>query len=304
MFDGLYFEHQKFWTFLFVFLACEALCKLRGQGFYFPHVSAFASVTVKPAVWLWMLKWLAILLLLTALMSPVKDAVWEAEGMPGHAVALVVDASSSMREGTFDAADKTRSRFESAQAIVADFIAGRGSDTVGLVVFGTHAFVAAPLTPDRALLAQIVDRLYVGIAGEYTALYEAVAKAAAMLAKSESESRVAVVLSDGRNTPGAPVGADVAGALAAKEHVRVYAVVIGEGGDPALERIARATCGRFYRAGDAQTLASVYAEIDALERSPQRPPRLIVKQYYYVYPLFAGFMALLLYVYLRNRRAL
>lgn len=304
MFEGLYFEFHKAWTFLFVFLACEALCKLRERGFYFPHVRDFAAVTVTPALWLWMLKWLSIALLLTALMSPVKEETWQPVGLPGHALALVVDASASMRDGTFDAADRTRSRFESVQEILGDFIAKRGSDTLGLVVFGTHAFVAAPLTPDRSLLGEIVERLYVGIAGEYTALYEAIGKAVAMLSHSDSETKIAVVLSDGRNTPGAPVSAEVAEALAEKEGVRIYAIVLGSRGDPALERIAVRTGGRYYRAEDAETLSSVYGEIDALERSPQKPPSLVVKQYYYVYPLFAGFLSLLLYVYLRNRRAL
>lgn len=304
MFEGIYFEFHKAWTFLFIFLACEALCKLRERGLYFPHVSEFASVTVKPAVWMWALKWLSIALLLTALMSPVRDRTWEPEGVPGYALALVLDSSASMRNGGFDGRDRTRSRFETAQAIVSDFIAKRRSDTLGLVVFGTHAFVASPLTPDRGLLAQILSRLYVGITGEHTALYEAIAKATAMLSQSESKTKIAVVLSDGRNTPGAPVSAAVAEALAEKEHVRLYTVVIGERDNPVLAKMAEATGGRHYRAEDADMLSAIYGEINALVRSPQKPPAVIVKEYYYVYPLFAGFLSLLLYVYWRNRRAL
>jgi len=229
---------------------------------------------------MWVLKWLSIALLLTALMSPVRDRTWEPEGVPGYALALVLDSSASMRNGGFDGTDRARSRFETAQAIVSDFIAKRRSDTLGLVVFGTHAFVASPLTPDRGLLTQILNRLYVGIAGEHTALYEAIAKATAMLSQSESKTKIAVVLSDGRNTPGAPVSATVAEALAEKEHVRLYTVVIGERDDPVLAKMAEATGGGNYRAEDADMFSAIYGEINALARSPQNQPAMIVKEFY------------------------
>ena len=94
-------------------------------------------------------------------------------------------------------------------------------------------------------------------------------------------------------------------ALAAKEGARLYAVVIGDA--PAsqaseLETMSAQSGGRYFRAGDASVLAEVYDAIDRLEKSPQRPPAMTVKEYYYIYPLFAGFLTLLLYVYRRNRR--
>lgn len=305
MFEDVYFEFPKIAFVLFIFLACEALCRLRQRAFYFPHLASFAAVTLKPSYWLWFLKWLSIVLLIGALMSPVKDAVYRPAGAPGYAVALVVDASTSMRDGGFDPADDRRSRFEAVQAILERFIAQRTGDTVGLVVFGTHAFVASPPTRDTALLSTIIDRLYVGIAGQYTALYEAVAKGVALLHGTPSREKIVVVLTDGRNTPGAPVPPGVAAALAAKEGARLYAVIIGDA--PAsqaseLETMAAESGGRYFRAGDASVLAEVYDAIDRLEKSPQRPPAMTVKEYYYIYPLFAGFLTLLLYVYRRNRR--
>ena len=305
MFEGVYFEFPKIASVLFIFLACEALCRLRQRAFYFPHLASFAAVTLKPSYWLWFLKWLSIVLLIAALMSPVKDEVYRPVGAPGYAVALVVDASTSMRDGGFDPADKTKSRFEAVQAILERFIAQRTGDTVGLVVFGTHAFVASPPTRDTGLLSNIVDRLYVGIAGQYTALYEAVAKGVVLLHGSPSREKIIVLLTDGRNTPGAPVPPGVAASLAAKEGVKLYAVVIGDAPgaqESELETMAGQSGGRCFRAADASVLAEVYDEIDRLEKSPQRPPAMTVKTYYYIYPLFAGFLTLLLYVYRRNRR--
>ncbi|HHH72793.1 MAG TPA: VWA domain-containing protein, partial [Sulfuricurvum sp.] len=101
MFDGVYFEFPKIASFVFIFLACDALCKLRERGLYFPHLGRFGSVALKPSRWLWFLKWAAIVFLIAALMSPVKEKVYAPQSAPGHAVALVVDASESMRNGGF-----------------------------------------------------------------------------------------------------------------------------------------------------------------------------------------------------------
>lgn len=306
MFDGVYFEFPKVSSLLFIFLACEALCKMRERGIYFPHLAAFGSLTLKPSFWLWFLKWASIVLLIAALMSPVRDEVYQPDSTPGHAVALVVDSSASMRNGDFDAGDRTRTRFEVAQEILSDFVASRSSDAIGVVAFGTHAFVAAPPTLDRRMLERIIDQLYVGIAGKYTALYEAIAKGVVLLKDAPGKEKIVVVLTDGRNTPGAPVSADVASVLAEREGARVYAVMIGDAPsaqEAALERITEKSGGAFYTARDAKALADVYARIDALEKSPQRTPVMTVRQYYYVYPLFVGFLTLLLYVYWRNRRA-
>ncbi|WP_345969582.1 VWA domain-containing protein [Sulfurimonas sp. HSL1-6] len=305
MFEGVFFEFPKVISFLFIFLACEALCRMRHQGFYFPHLAAFAAVTLKPSFWLWLLKWASIILLLVALMSPVKERVYQPVSTPGYAISLVVDASASMRNGDFDPDDRTRSRFEAVQEILQAFVTQRSSDSVGLVVFGTRTFTAAPPTTDMGMLSQIIGQLYVGIAGKYTALYEAMARGIVSLHGAKSAEKIVVVLTDGRNTPGAPVGSDVVGGLAAKEGVRLYAVVIGE--DPApqesiLETLTAQSGGAYFTARDSASLADVYAQIDTLEKSPQRPPVLIVNEYYYIYPLFAGFLTLLLYIYLRNRR--
>lgn len=307
MFEGIYFEFPKMVFVLFIFLACEALCKMRERGFYFPHIAAFASVTVKPSYWLWLLKWASISLLIVALMSPVKDKVYQPQSMPGYAVALVVDTSTSMRNGDFDPDDRTKSRFEAAQEILEAFAKQRTGDSIGLVAFGTHAFIASPPTADTGLLTRIIGQLYVGIAGKYTALYEAIAKGVVLLRGIESREKIVILLSDGRNTPGAPVGADTAAALAKKEGARLYAVVIGDtpaAQEETLAAMAKSTGGRYFSAADASALSEVYAQIDRLERSPQRPPSVTVKEYFYIYPLFFGFLTLLLYVYWRNRRVL
>jgi len=305
MFDGMAFDWPKAWTFLFVFLACEALCRLRQPGIYFPHLASFASITLRPSYLLWFLKWAAIVFLLAALMSPYKYKTYEPEHLPGYAMSLVIDASASMRKGDFNAMDRTQSRFDAARQIVDDFLQRRSSDSIGLVVLGTHAFIASPPTMDHALLAQILERLYVGIAGQYTALYEAIGKAIAQLETLPDTRKMAIVLTDGRNAPGSLLTPDIVTQLAEKMSTRVYVIVIGEANarqTEVLALIAEQSGGRLYAASDVTALAKAYRAIDKLEKSPQRPPRMQVKEYYYIYPLFVGFLSLLLYVFLRNRR--
>lgn len=305
MFEGIAFDWPKAWTFLFVFLACEALCRQRQAGLYFPHLASFASLTLRPSYLLWFLKWGAIIFLLVALMSPYRYKTYEPEHLPGYAMSLVIDASASMRDGDFNATDRTQSRFDAARRIVEDFLRRRSSDSIGLVVLGTHAFVASPPTMDHRMLTQVLDRLYVGIAGEYTALYEAMGKAIVQLEAVSDAQKVVVVLSDGKNSPGSPLTPAVVTELAKRLGVRIYIIAIGDDHGrqkTALAPIAEQSGGRLFWASDAAGLFEVYKTIDALEKSPQRPPRMRVKEYFYIYPLFIGFLSLLLYIFLRNRR--
>ena len=305
MFDGVFFEFPKIGFVFFFFVACEAMCPVRLPGIYFPHLRAFASVTVRPSKLLWFLKWMAIILLIAALMSPVKEEIYRPETAASHETFLVLDASESMRAKGFDSAAPQRSRFDAVRDIVADFVAARKGDAVGLVVFGSRAFVASPPTLSHDLITGILRQLSVGAAGPYTALYEAIARAAVLAERGKGE-RVAVVLSDGRVTSDGRFDAPTALALAKKARLRLYTVAVGsdERDTELLRRMAEASGGRFFKADDAAALRQAYETIDTLEKSPAVVRPVTIKHYYYIYPLFAGFLTLLLYVFLRNRSAL
>lgn len=219
---------------------------------------------------------------------------------------LVLDASGSMRALDAEVAGAWRTRLELAREVVERFARQRVNegDRVGLVVFGQTAFTQCPLTSDGALLAASLARVEAGMAGEATALGDALALAVkraglattAPLPTQPAAGRVVVLLSDGRSNAGA-VPVDVAAALARARGVRVHTVGIGAGGEVAmarpggasdqavrlerhdldvvaLERIARASGGRFFLARGSRDLEDVYTAIDALERVPRRgPPR-------------------------------
>jgi Ca-activated chloride channel family protein len=214
---------------------------------------------------------------------------------------LVLDTSGSMRALDAEVELEARTRLDLAKRVVSRFAAERVAegDRVGLIVFGKSAFTQCPLTSDGRLLAAALERVEVGMAGEATALGDALALAMKRAqAASSGSGRLVVLLTDGRNNSGG-VPPDVASELAAEAGVRVHTVGIGTGGaevamavkqgaaaqglkferhDPdleTLEQIAAATGGRFFRANRSPELAAVYEEIDAMERAPRPlPPRI------------------------------
>jgi Ca-activated chloride channel family protein len=306
MFDGIYFEFPKIAFVIFFFIACETLCKMRLPSIYFPHAAQFMKSSVDSSKLLFLLKWIGIVMLILALMSPVKDEPYEIEPKKGHEIALILDASQSMDTRGFDRQDPNASRFDIVKKIVRDFIEKRKNDNIGLVVFGSYSFIASPLTYDEHILSRIVSQLQVGMAGRYTALYEALAQGVNLLKMSHSKSKVAILLTDGYSTPQVDkIPLDVAIDLAKKEGVKVYPIGIGGDGEynrAVLLKIAKETGGVAFGAASAAELAEVYKKIDELEKSEIKNESFTYLQYYYFYPLFIGLIALMLYVYLRNKR--
>jgi len=306
MFDGLYFELPKLAFVIFFFIACETLCKMKMSSIYFPHTANFMKNTVAASKLLFLLKWLAIVMMILALMSPVKDEPYELKPKHGHEIALILDASGSMKERGFDASNPGASRFDVVKSIVRDFIDKRVNDNMGLVVFGEYSFVASPLTYDKNILSRIVSQLEIGMAGRYTALYESLAQGVNLLKMSKSNSKVAILLTDGYSTAGVDkIPLDIALDMAKKEGVKVYPIGIGapdEYNRAVLMKIAKETGGVAFGASNARQLQDIYKKINRLEKSEIKNETFSYLKYYYVYPLFIGLLSLLLYVYLRNKR--
>ena len=307
MFDGIYFEFPKIAFVIFFFIACETLCKMRLPSLYFPHASQFMKSNISTSKLLFFLKWLGIVMLILALMSPVKDEPYELAPKKGHEIALILDASQSMSERGFDMNDPAASRFNVVKKIVRDFIKTRKNDNIGLVVFGAYSFIASPLTYDKHILSRIVSQLQVGMAGKYTALYEALAQGVNLLKMTKAKSKVAILLTDGYSTPQVDkIPLDVAIDLAKKEGVKVYPIGIGSGvqdyNRAVLMKIAKETGGVAFGASNAQELQAVYKQINKLEKSEIKNETFTYLKYYYFYPLFIGLISLMLYIYLRNKR--
>lgn len=259
------------------------------------------------ARWLWLpvfLRRVSIILILIALARPQAGSTYDAEVTEGIAIQMLVDVSSSMDMTVKDLEGRSTSRMEVAKDMVERFVAGDGdelegrpNDLIGLITFARYADTRSPLTFGHDGLLQIVRHLEIQERPneDGTAYGDALAIAAARLKNLEElkhsslgididsiQSKVIILLTDGENNSGSHLPLEAAG-LAKAWDCRVYVVSLGEtstSGRPGevntealtpaervLEHIARETGGLFRQAHDFESLMSVYAEIDELERS-------------------------------------
>lgn len=221
------------------------------------------------------------LLLLLAAARP----EWVGEPLPmptsGRDLLLAVDVSGSMAYPDMHWKGEDVSRLQLVQQLLGDFIEGRRGDRVGLILFGSQAYVQAPLTFDRHTVRVWLDEALIGIAGKNTAIGDAIGLAVKRLRQQPAHSRVLVLVTDGASN-GGKIEPLTAARLAAEEGVRIHSIGIGaDPGDrsrsllglsPGLEldestltAIAEATGGRYFRARDASDLQDIEATLDALE---------------------------------------
>jgi len=227
-------------------------------------------------------KAIAWLLLVVAAMGP--RWVGDPEPVPtrGRDLMMALDLSGSMARDDFEWQGRAVDRFSIVNAVARDFVAKREGDRVGLILFGTRAYLQAPLTSDRRTVIEMLADSEVGLAGEETAIGDAIGVAVKHLRNRPADERVLILLSDGASNAGVADPLDAA-RLAAQEGIRIYTIGVGGaaqqirtpfglqafGGsdldERALQQIADLTGGTYFRAGDTQSLISVYERIDALE---------------------------------------
>ena len=191
---------------------------------------------------------------------------------------LVLDISSSMLADDF-----SPNRLEAVKKTAGDFIQGRKEDRIGILVFAGESFIQCPLTVDKSVLKSLTKDITIA-SKEYdgTAIGMAIANGTNRLRKSDVESKVMILLSDGSNNAG-EIDPKTAAELAAEYNIKIYTIGAGtnqsytripgrglirnEIDDETLKHISSDTGGKFFRATNVKALESIYAEIDELERS-------------------------------------
>ena len=269
----------------------------------------------------WLL-WLAWLLLCVAAARPQQlgDAVQPP--LAGRDLMLALDLSGSMSEPDMELGGRPVDRLTAAKAVLADFLDRRGGDRVGLLVFGRRAYALTPLTLDRDTVRDQLGDSVVGLAGQETAIGDAIGLAVKRLRTQPAGQRVLILLTDGVNTAGV-LEPKKAAELARDEGVRVHTIAFGGDGslslfgfqlpmpgagdeidEDTLRTVATLTGGRFFRARDTASLAGIYAEIDRLE-PVERPGKAVrPKLERYAWPLSAALLlALLAFAWPRRSRA-
>ncbi len=270
--------------------------------FYFPKTSyvkaSAASLGREPLFYA-----LLYTLFVTALASPILYDRLAAHERSGRDLVLALDTSGSMAESGFDAEHRDRRKFDVLLDIVARFLDERFDDNIGLVMFGTFAYPASPVTYDLPALKEVLKMMDVGIAGESTAIGEGIETALRALAFGHAKKKVIVLVTDGYANAGS-VSIEEAVAHAKRMGVTIYTVGIGKPGQydaKLLARVAKETGGESFGAKSADELARVFEKLDALEPSPIRSQAMVNKTMLYVWPLLAGMVLLIAYIAWRGR---
>ena len=275
--------------------------------------NAFKGIKTSTKVYvrhlLFVLRLMALSLLITVLARPQSSTSWNETTTEGIDIVLALDISSSML-----AQDFKPDRLSAAKDVATKFILGRENDKIGLVVFAGESFTQCPLTTDHAVLVNLFKDIKSGMIEDGTAIGLGLANAVNRLKESKSRSKVVILLTDGVNNRGeiAPV---TASELASTYGIRVYTVGVGSMGtapypvqtmfgtqiqqmpveidEAVLKEIAEKTGGQYFRATSNTKLKEIYEEIDKLEKS-----KIDVKHYSKKNEMYLNFgmLALLLLV--------
>lgn len=282
---------------------------------FFNQVRALQSarpMTIKHA---WS-HWLLPLVIWCCLVSAAAGPQWTGEpykvAQSGRDIVLALDLSGSMQLEDMQWQGRAVDRLTIVKKTAEEFIRGRGGDRIALVLFGSRAYLQTPLTFDhRTVLHQLNDAT-IGLAGQRTAIGDAIGLSVKRLQNVADSGRVIVLLTDGANNAGVldPIQA---GKIAADEGIKIYTIGIGANqmvirsifgeqvvnpsedlDEEALREIANLTGGEFFRALDTADLERVYDKIDELEPTENDAQLLRPVTEYYYWPLL---LALLLSFY-------
>ena len=262
------------------------------------------------------LRMLAIALLIVVLARPQSTNSWQNSSTEGIDIVMAMDISTSML-----AEDLKPNRLEAAKDVAASFINGRQNDNIGLVVFAAESFTQCPLTIDHGVLLNLFKDIQPGIIQDGTAIGLGLANAVSRIKDSQAKSKVIILLTDGVNNTGeiAPV---TAAEIAKTFGIRVYTIGVGTQGEApypiptafgvqyqnvpveideqVLKQIASTTGGQYFRATDNSSLKEIYSEIDQLEKTKISVQEFSKKQEEYKNWALLVFALLLIEVLLRN----
>lgn len=279
-------------------LAVPDLAQLKARG--------YKPAPINPSTWLRLLRSAALIALIVALARPQNVRTLQQKLHSGVDIMLAVDISGSMGERDFLWQSRPVDRLTMLKLVLDQFIANRSTDRIGLVVFGTEAFLQSPLTVDHNVTRFLIDDLEIGQAGGQTALADALGVAIKRMKDLPAESKIIVLLTDGTDNASRVSPKAMAG-IAAEQGIKVYTIAMGS--ERALRRdaarfnrndssvdletlqgIAKTTGGEFFIASNSKALQDIYGEIDRIEkRQDEVASYTEVEELYYNYAL-AGFL--------------
>ena len=247
------------------------------------RLSQQSGIQVRGNLWLKLICVLAWLLLVIAGSRPQFIGESVSIDISGRDLMLAVDLSDSMRTGDFKINGEEVNRLVATKYVASQFIERRKGDRLGLILFGTQAYLQTPLTFDTKTINQLLLESAIGLAGERTAIGDAIGLSLKRLEQSKHESRVLILITDGANTAG-EVTPLKAAELAAEQGLKIYTIGVGADeqiksswfgirkinpsaqlDEETLRSIAEMTGGRYFRARDTEEFEQIYKVLDELE---------------------------------------
>ncbi len=262
--------------------------------FYFPKVERVSPSTFSLG-WQPLLNAVIFSLFVAALAGPLTYDRLASRERSGRDLVLVLDTSGSMAESGFSKERPDTRKYDLVLAIVERFLQNRHDDNVGLVIFGSFAYAASPVTYDLQALKEILKMTDVGVAGQSTAIGEGIDQALRSLHFGHAKEKVIVLITDGYQNAGS-VSVKQAVEQAKKEGVKIYTIGLGTPKDfdaKLLRRIADETGAKMFAAKDASQLQEVFDELDTLEPSPIRSKAMLNPRPLYWVPLLAAMVMLI-----------
>lgn len=289
-----------------------------GIALHFPHIerlkaafplySSDRKTTRKTPLYLLSLFWFFLVL---ALMQPERANRFVQMHNKGYDLMLAVDVSGSMQALDLSSPSQVISRLDATKDVVGRFVLGRQGDRVGLVTFGESAYLHVPLTLDTLSVSKMLNDVVPGMAGNATAIGDAIGLSVRTLRERPEGSRILVLLTDGEDNASS-ISPMEAAKLAKQYGIKIYTIGIGSNGnvpfpsnfggyrmvrvsldEDLLKEIAAVTDGHYFSAVDLKGLEAIYQKIDALEKTESKENVFFIRQPLYRYPLAVAVVLLL-----------
>ena len=236
----------------------------------------------------------------------------------GRDLMMSIDISGSMNESDLYSDNSAYTRIEVVREVASRFVEQRAGDRIGLIMFGSQAYVQTPLTFDHQTVAHFIREAHVGLAGRSTAIGDAVGLAVKRLRERPVDSRVLLLLTDGANSAGVVEPLEAA-RIAAENDVRIYTIGVGaergssvfgfpmpvqrsELDEKTLIKIAELTGGQYFRARDVKELQRVYQLIDELEPVESIDDNFRLRRELFAWPLTVAMLLGLFIAWFRYAR--
>jgi Ca-activated chloride channel family protein len=265
------------------------------------HASGLLQATMLALLWI---------SLVATLMRPQWLEPYTEVRTEGYDLMLAVDTSRSMEALDFTVQGQRVTRIAVVKGVLERFIKARDGDRIGVVVFGSQVFVLSPMTLDLRAVHDLVDGIVARMAGDGTAIGDAIGLGVKKLRERPEGSRVLILVTDGENTEGS-LPPRLAARMAAHEGIRIYTIGVGSKGlvpffedgemkqvkmeidEDLLKEVAKLTGGAYFRATDSDALEKIYQQIDALEKTQAESRSVMIPRPLYRWPLGLALLILL-----------